>query len=164
MADTLLIAYGNPSRQDDGVALHLMLHLRAMLQLEPLPLLELSDGPLAPGLQVVYTQQLVPEMSEALAQVDKAVFIDAHVPGTDWLPIHWRPITPQHHVTMVSHHFTPETLLAWSYSLYGKAPQAFILSILGTNFDFGYELAPETERRALEAAGILYEKLGFTRN
>ncbi len=161
MRNTLLIAYGNPSRKDDGAAFHILLKLRELLHLDPLPLLELTDGELIPGLHVVYTQQLVPEMSETLAEMDTAVFLDAHVAGTDWPSIHWQEITPRLQTGMVSHHFKPDTLLAWSVSLYGKAPQAFVLSVLGNDFDFGYDLSPETMLLVDKAVHVLISKVNL---
>ncbi|MHB9033112.1 MAG: hydrogenase maturation protease [Anaerolineae bacterium] len=161
MHKILLIAYGNPSRRDDGLAYHVLEHLRELLYLEPIPLLELADGELIPGLEVIYTQQLVPELSENLAEADTVVFIDAHVAAVDWQPVHWQEISARYEAGMVTHHFKPDTLLAWSSSLYGKAPQAFILSVLGVDFDFGYELSPETSQLVIEAAKLLADKLSL---
>ena len=162
MASTLLIAYGNPSRQDDGLAYHLVLTLRNLLGLASIPLDELADGELLPGLQVYYTQQLMPEMAELLSEVDTVVFMDAHVAGTAYQPIHFQEIQPLFRPSMVSHHFKPEVLVAYSMSLFGRAPRALILSVLGTNFDFGTELSPGAAERTIEAAFLLATQLGFT--
>jgi len=54
MLDTLLIAYGNPDRRDDGVAYHIINRLRAKLGLAQQPILELEEGDLEPGLAVLY--------------------------------------------------------------------------------------------------------------
>jgi hydrogenase maturation protease len=155
----LLIAYGNPSRQDDGLAYHIVIALRNLLGLETIPLDELADGELRDGLQVCFTQQLVPEMAEMLSEMDIVIFIDAHVPGTGYQQVHWEEIQPLFQPSMVSHHFKPEVLVAWCSSLYGHTPQAFILSVLGTNYDFGTELSPETEARVHEAAHLLATQL-----
>jgi hydrogenase maturation protease len=154
-----LIAYGNPSRQDDGLAYHVILALRDLLGLELVTIDELQDGELLPELQVCFTQQLVPEMAEMLAEMSIVVFMDAHVPGTDYQPVHWQEIEPLFRPSMVSHHFKPEVLIAWCSSLYGHTPQAFVLSVLGTAFDFGTELSPEANLRARQAAQLLNEKL-----
>jgi hydrogenase maturation protease len=156
-----LIAYGNPSRQDDGLAYHIVLALRDLLGLESITMDELSDGVLIPGLQACFTQQLMPEMAQMLAEVDTVVFIDAHVPGTNHQPIHWEEIQPLFHPSMVSHHFKPEVLIAYSESLYGRSPKAIVLSVLGTHFDFGTELSFETAVRVREAAHLLAIHLGL---
>ena len=122
---------------------------------------QLADGELFSGLQVCYTQQLMPEMAEVLAEMDLVIFIDAHVPGTNFQPVHWEEIQPLFRPSMVSHHFKPEVLIAWSASLYGRAPQAFVLSVLGTDYDFGTELSPEAAERAHEAAHLLAVQLGL---
>jgi len=159
MCHTLLIAYGNPSRRDDGLAFHILLNLRTLFDLEAVELLDLTDGELLPGLQAIYAQQLIPEMSEALSKVQVAIFIDAHVADAGWPPIYWQETTPRFEAGMVSHHFTPDTLLAWSVSLFGRAPRAFTLSVEGVDFDFGYELAPQTAVLADQAAALLAEKI-----
>ena len=159
MTSTLLIAYGNPSRQDDGLAYHIVLALRSLLGLEPLTMDELADGELLSGLQVCYTQQLMPEMAEMLAEMDTVIFMDAHVPGTSYQPVHWEEIQPLFRSSMVSHYFKPEVLIAWSTSLYGRAPKAFVLSVLGTDYDFGTELSHDAAERAHEAAHLLAVQL-----
>jgi len=158
---TLLIAYGNPSRQDDGAAYHVVMHLRLLFGLKALSVLDAADEELQPGLRVVYTQQLVPEMSAELAEMDCVVFIDAHVDGAGYTPVHWQEIFPRFQPGAVSHHFAPSQLLAWSQSLYQRVPRAYILSVLGTRFDFGLDLSPETAERAREAAFLLVQKLGI---
>ena len=161
MTATLLIAYGNPSRQDDGLAYHIVLALRDLLGLELITIDEFADGELLSGLQVCYTQQLMPEMAEMLAEMDTVVFMDAHVPGTSYQPVHWEEIQPMFLPSMVSHHFKPKVLIAWCTSLYGRAPKAFVLSVLGTDFDFGTELSSETAKRVNEAAHLLADRLGL---
>jgi hydrogenase maturation protease len=79
------------------------------------------------------------------------VFVDAHVEGTAWSPVHWQEITPAYDPGFVTHHLKPQTLLALCLSLYAKRPQGYILSVLGTDFDFGEELSSTTSARAEEA-------------
>lgn len=129
--------------------------------MEQISLDDLADNELLPGLQVCYTQQLMPEMAEMLAEMDTVVFMDAHVPEATFQPIHWEEIRPLFRPSMVSHHFKPEVLIAWCSSLYGHAPQAFVLSVLGIAYDFGTELSPDAADRACEAAHLLVAKLGL---
>jgi len=46
-------------------------------------------------------------------------------------------------------------LLALCQTLFGHAPKAYVLSVLGHDFDFGDELSAETSALAEEAVGRL---------
>ena len=41
-----------------------------------------------------------------------------------------------------THHMTPAAVLAWARALYGRAPEAMLLSMAGADFDPGPELSP----------------------
>ncbi len=148
MTSVLLVGYGNLSRRDDGVAFHIIARLRRRLGL-PEQTVEEDTLDAQPATMLVH--QLGPEMAETLARYDAVVFIDAHVAGTDWSPVHWQEITPALRPSMVSHHLKPGVLLSLAGSLYGHAPRGYILSVLGADFDFGEELAPATLALAEEA-------------
>ena len=164
MAGVLLVGYGNLSRRDDGVAYHILQRLRKRLG-HPSPALE-DDyeemGGSIPGdarLAMMCAHQLGPEMAEALAQFDVVVFIDAHIASAGWEPVHWQEITPGIRASLVSHHMKPDTLLALCGALYGHTPKGYILSILGTDFDFGMGLSPTTAALVDEAVDGLLELL-----
>lgn len=144
----LLIAYGNTSRRDDGVAYHVVQRLCARLGLA---WDGAEDGVLDEHLSVLRLHQLAPELAEALAQYDVVVFIDAHVGGQGWAPVEWRPIEPTYAPSLVSHHLKPSAVLALCRTLYGVCPQGYALSILGHDFDFGEDLSPATSALADEA-------------
>ncbi len=146
----LLIAYGNTSRRDDGVAYYVVQRLCARLGLPP-ERLEAEDGALDERLNVLRLHQLAPELAETLAQYDAVIFIDAHVEGQGWAPVEWRPIEPTYAPSLVSHHLKPAAVLALCETLYGAHPQGYALSILGHDFDFGEDLSPATLALADEA-------------
>lgn len=156
-ASTLIIGYGNVSRRDDGVALHILRRLRARLGLPPDDLIEPGESAGA-ALAMVCVHQLVPELAETLISYDTVVFVDAHVKGAGWDPLHWQEVEPAYRSGMVSHHLKPAALLALNRSLYGRSPTGYLLSVLGHDFDFGEELSPETNELAEQAVERL---LGF---
>lgn len=148
----LIIGYGNLSRRDDSVAWHIMQRLRQRLGL-PIDDLDLEQDPIdAEGrLVTCFVHQLAPEMAEALTRYDLVVFVDAHVEGTGWDPVWLQEVEPVLTANMVSHHLLPSSLLALCGTLYDRCPSGYTLTVLGHDFDFGEELAPDTSRRADEA-------------
>jgi hydrogenase maturation protease len=169
MTSVIILAYGNASRQDDGVAFHIIARLRRRLGLL-LPDDEVSDSFLAAhecardyiseNLAILCMHQLGPELSETLTHYDFAIFIDAHVQGTDWEVVHWQEVVPAYRPSMVSHHLKPDALLALCSSLFGHTPRGYILSVLGTSFDFGEELSATTSALAEQAVERLVAFLG----
>ncbi|NLG28542.1 MAG: hydrogenase maturation protease [Chloroflexi bacterium] len=145
----LIVAYGNLSRRDDGVAFHVVRRLRQRLGL--------PDAASAPGeavdddyaewgdrLAVVCLHQLAPEIADIVAQSDIVVFVDAHVSMPGWSPVRWSQLAAEYHSGMVSHHLKPDAVLALCQSLYGRCTQGYVLSIEGSDFDFGETLSSTT--------------------
>lgn len=143
----LVIGYGNPSRQDDGVGLAVVNGVR--LRTGQVPLDEGDDGfdDLGHPLDTLFLQQLSPELAETLIDYDHVVLVDAHF-GIYPELIHRTDLDPQVESAIVSHHFKPGTLLALAHQLYGRAPTAELISVRGYAFDFTSVLSPET------AAGV----------
>jgi len=145
MASFLLIPYGNPSRCDDGVAFHIVRRLLDRLGLDAGDMEEVTTYDVADGLTVMGLHQLSPELAQDLAGADVVVFIDAHVLGAGWEDVHWEEIRGELRPSMVTHQLKPQSVLALCQALYGKAPRTYVLSVLGTNFDFGGELSDQAQ-------------------
>jgi len=156
VSGVLLVGYGNLSRRDDGVAYHILGRLRERLGYSS-PELENDYEELGEELALMCTHQLGPEMAETLSRFDVVVFLDAHIASADWEPVHWQEITPAYRPSLVSHHMKPATLLALCGALYGHTPKGYILSVLGTDFDFGQELSPTTAGLVEDAVQVLME-------
>jgi hydrogenase maturation protease len=139
----LVIGYGNPSRQDDGVGLAAVNGLRARAGQAPLD--EGDDGfdDLGHRLDTLFLQQLSPELAETLIDYEHVVLVDAHF-GIYPELVHRTELDPLDEAAIVSHHFKPGTLLALASRLYGRAPTAELISVRGFAFDFTSELSPET--------------------
>ena len=67
----LVIAWGNPLREDDAVAWHVLEALRRLQPRQSLPALHLR-----------HAQQLTPEMAECVSRAAGVVFVDARRDGT----------------------------------------------------------------------------------
>ena len=151
MKHTLIAGFGNTYRRDDGVGLAVVNAVRERLQR---PLLEpLDDGfdDLGHEIDTVVLHQMVPEVAETVADYDLVIFVDAHL-ATLPAPIHEEHMNVEYKTPFVSHQFHPSTVLALAQQMYGKAPDAVLISILGHDFDFGEGLSEQTAALVPEAA------------
>ncbi len=154
-ARLLLVGYGNSSRRDDGVAEHILRRLLERLGLDPEGVMTDDDIEQREGFGAILVHQLAPELAELACRYDVIVFIDAHVAGVDWQPVEWQAIEPSVQGGMSGHHLKPGVILSLSETLYGRRPEAYMLSVLGHNFDFGETLTAETSDLADQAVDRL---------
>lgn len=132
-AGTLVIGYGNPLRGDDGVG----------------PFVAGHFGP-----DAIACHQLTPELAEPISRADRIIFVDAHA-GVPAGKITIRQVVPR---TMAAiHRYEPETLLAFSQQLYGRAPAAILIGIGTASFEFGEDLSPAARRAARAALRAIHK-------
>jgi hydrogenase maturation protease len=132
MMKTLILGYGNTLRKDDGLGVYAAEALASIL--------------LPDDVEILTYQQLSPEISPLLAQMDHAIFIDAALASTGEKPgtINTRLLHPRtNQPSGITHHFDPEALLAMAESLYGHAPRATLFSVTATSFDLEEGLSSE---------------------
>ena len=156
---TLVIGYGNPSRQDDGVGLAVVNGLRRRAGRALLDEGEDGFDDLGGPLDTLFLQQLSPELAETLAVYDHLVLVDAHL-GVYSELIHRADLDPRMETAIVSHHFKPGALLALALQLYGHAPTAELVSVRGFAFDFTSELSPETAEGVALVIDDLWARFG----
>lgn len=130
----LVIAWGNPLREDDGVAWHVLEGLRG---LQPRPWL--------PAMHLRHAHQLTPEMAECISRATGVVFVDARRDGAPG-EVRCEPVAPAAGANPLAHSVSPQTLLLYAESLYGRAPQAAVVSITGERFGMGEGLSPKVQR------------------
>jgi hydrogenase maturation protease len=126
----LVIAWGNPLREDDAVAWHVLEGLRS-----------LKPRPGLPALHLRHAHQLTPEMAECVSRARGVVFVDARrdgVPGE----VRCEEIAPSAGSNPLAHSLSPQALLLYAEQLYGRAPRAVVLSIAGERFGMGEALSP----------------------
>jgi hydrogenase maturation protease len=138
---TLIIGYGNDSRNDDGVGWFVVAEL-ARLGL--------------PGVTFETAQQLDVDFADIVRHHDRVIFVDAAVPE---FPTPWTrtEVTPGFQPHAVAHYLTPADVLGLSQNLHGSAPRSILFSIRGRDFNFGTTLTPEVEQVAREVARQIAE-------
>lgn len=138
----LLIGYGNPGRQDDGLGPTLANALAT------------SD---IPGLTIDSDYQLTVDDAATVAAHDVVVFMDACVCGSE--PFTFGPIQPERAVSFSSHSMTPPTVLALAQELFGASTRGYVLGVRGYCFDeFSERLSPQAQMN-LDAARRFLEVL-----
>jgi hydrogenase maturation protease len=152
---TLVIGYGNPDRQDDGVAWHVLHALAIRLGL-PGPDSYEDLFPPNERLDFSFFLQLTPEMAEEIAPYQRVCFVDAHT-GSIARQVQLVPLEGQFQHSPFTHHLTPQSLLSICQALYGKTPQAALLSVRGYQFEFERQLSPETAALVPEALELILE-------
>ena len=123
----MIIGYGNPLRGDDAFG------YRAAERI--------------PGAIAVH--QLTPELMDPISRADRVIFLDATAEGVPG-EIRRRTLAPAEGSRPFTHHATPESLLAGAQALYGRAPEATLITVTAATFDLSHTLSPEVEK-ALDA-------------
>ena len=154
MRQILVIGYGNPLRGDDGFG-------------------GLAAGYVEerhiPGLEVIVSHQLNPELAEPLHNSSYAIFLDAVAstptcatkapvggPGGDEAgTLRATPVEPCDLSSSGMHHFEPGSLLALSQAIYGQAPPATLIAATARSFRHGAKISAEVRRAAAKAAEVI---------
>ncbi len=126
----LVIAWGNPLREDDGVAWHVLEGLRRLQPRRSLPLLRLR-----------HAHQLTPELAEPVSHAAGVVFVDARRDGKPG-QVSCEPVAPSAGQNPLAHSLSPQSLLLYAESLFGRAPDAVVVGICGERFGMGEGLSP----------------------
>jgi len=141
-----VIGYGNPTRRDDRVGWYVVEKLQAKLGYE---------SPVE--LQTVH--QLEIELADEISHDELVIFVDAHVSEEeDWKRI--TPLEPGYEMGVVTHHLTPTSLIGLTKALYNKEPQGILFSVKGTDFNFGENLSPQTQKYADEVIEDILKYIG----
>jgi len=137
-----VLACGNTLRGDDGVAWHIGSALK--------------DEQAYSEVEVILTQQLLPEHAEPLSRTDLAIFIDCSSvsePGTvSTTPVHQTDCLP----SIFTHHLDPASLLRLTQDLYGCTPsRAVAITIGGQSFELSEKLSkPVAEAIPIAKAAV----------
>lgn len=159
---TLIIGFGNPDRQDDGVAWHILESLSdrygglsiATCAADIL-IADFSPGS-CPAL--LYQLQLTPELVELFTGFDQIIFIDAQT-GETAQGVQVVAIDPVYKSSPLTHHLTPDACMALLRTVYRHSADGILLTIQGSEFGFGSGLSPMTAEYADQAVEILSDIL-----
>ena len=134
--DILIIGYGNPGRQDDGLGPALA---------------EAIDQLNLPNVTVDSDYQLTVEHAEMAAHYAVVIFADATQDNQE--PFSCTRIEPgPPALRFTSHHLTPQDVLALTRDLFAAQPTAYLLAIRGHRFgELELGLSPNAQA-ALEGA------------
>jgi hydrogenase maturation protease len=138
----LLIGYGNPDRQDDGVAWHILRAYAAKLGL-PAPASYEDEFPANDRLDFAFYLQLTPELAEDLSRYEQVCFVDAHT-GEIHQPVRLVEVESQFQRSPFTHHLTAQSLLSMCETLYSVKPRAALVSVRGYRFGFARELSRQS--------------------
>jgi hydrogenase maturation protease len=151
----LILGYGNPDREDDGVAWHILHALILKLGLTPPESCE-DEFPEFPRIDLAFHLQLTPEMAEDLLAYEYVCFVDAHT-GNIPEPVRLIPVVSEFQASPFTHHLTPQSLLSMCQSLYETKPDAALLSVLGHRFLFSRQLSEETAQLVPQAVELIWD-------
>lgn len=142
----LLLGYGNPGRQDDGLG------PAAAAAIEALGW---------PGVTTSDNYQLVLEDAVDIAAHDVVWFVDAAIEGE--APCTLTRLEPALDIAFTSHLLKPETVLAIAEQQFGARPQAYLLAIRGYEFAFCEGLTDRAARNLERAVSLLRDRIGARR-
>jgi hydrogenase maturation protease len=146
---TLIIGFGNPDRQDDGVAWHILTRLAELLR-RPIPSMDEGFYPNKENPDLLFVLQLIPELAETISVYQRVCFIDAHT-GNVPMDVNIVEIKAEYQRSSFTHHMTANTCLSLVQTIYGQDPQTILVSVRGYKFGFSHELSPITHRLAEQA-------------
>jgi len=149
-----VIGYGNPDRQDDGVALQILVRLADNLRRPVLNQPEECFFPSGLNPDLWFDLQLLPEMAQTVAGYERVCFIDAH---TGQVPeeVQITPLAGYYQPSVLTHHMTPATFLSLCQALNNKTPEAILVSVRGYQFGFSRVLSPQTDRLVDQAVKVI---------
>ena len=140
MARCLVIGYGNPLRGDDGVGWRVANDVAASL----------ADA----SVEALTVHQLTPELSASISRADRVIFVDAAATGAHGAILCW-PLAetepPAAAGGFDSHLASPDQLLVMAAELFGRRPEAHLMTIAGGVFALSEELSPPVAAAVAEA-------------
>jgi hydrogenase maturation protease len=131
----LVIGYGNPAREDDGLGPALIERLEKMGM---------------DGVALDADYQLTVEDAANIADYDVVVFVDAAVKGND--PYEFYPLTPKQLSAFSTHSVGPEEVLGLACDLFYAKTEAYMLAIRGYSFEMYEESPTDKALKNLECA------------
>ena len=143
----LVLAFGNPGRQDDGLG------SRCAELLEQHPAIAREAD-----VQIEIDYQLTVEDTLLVSQADYVVFVDAAINlDADY---RFTPVEAHPQASFSSHLLAPHGLLYLAEILFGHSSKAFLLSIKGYEFaQFEEALSPQAEINLHKAFAFLHKQL-----
>jgi hydrogenase maturation protease len=147
----LVLGVGNPLRGDDALGWHAARQLARQYGAEAEARF-LEDNRWASAdqsVEIMTCQQMTMDLVEPVHEAEQVIFIDASVKGEPGSLV-CEAVAPEAPQNLISHQFDAPTLLAAVKALYGVCPQAVVLSVTASTFDYTEELSPAVAARLPE--------------
>lgn len=141
---TLVVGIGNPLRGDDAFGAEIAARLG------------IHRGDFT---EVIAVHQLLPELADDLRHCDVVVFIDASSSGVSG---EWKceRIYPGDRAPESSaHRMDPEAILHLTQRIYGRCPEAWLVSVTGESFEHGAPLSAKIEAAIPAVLSCLHERI-----
>lgn len=122
MLKLLVIGYGNPMREDDGIGWHLARFLEEKNEDDTV--------------HIIQSHQLMPEYSEEVSKAKKVLFIDCKE-GPEVGKIDFKKIEPAYYDAenkSTFHHMSIEGILSVAGTLYKHMPEAWVFTVESNQF------------------------------
>lgn len=136
----LVIGYGNPLREDDGVGRHVA-HALCCRYPEWAP-------------AVLSVHQLTPELAEAVSRVDTVVFVDASAEGVPG-EVRCIRLGAEARQSGDTHVYSPQGLLTLAEVCFGHRPEAYVVTLTGSAFGFSENLSAAVQRAVPLVAALV---------
>ncbi len=129
----LVIGFGNPLRGDDGIGWNAADALARSIR---------DDR-----IRIMPCIQLTLDLAESIARAESVIFIDAAIDLAAG-QLRMERLAPEAHgEESGTHHFDPRTLLMCAQVLYGRAPEALMITMGGASFDCRDEMSSAVRER-----------------
>ena len=132
MKKVLLYGFGNIGRQDDGLGVLLIEHLEELVKNSDLECIDF---------EVNY--QLNIEDAHTISQYDIVFFADACLNQAN--PIEVARVEPSEKTEFTMHAMNPSFILHLCNVLYNEAPETYLVTMRGSEFEFGQPITGEAQ-------------------
>ncbi len=137
--NVLVIGYGNPLREDDGIGWRVVEEIENGQNVGDLQSLVNCQ------LSTIATHQLLPELAEEVSGAGLVVFVDASVEGEPGQIVVREIVPVTQEMGAFTHHFDPAGLLGYARDLYGRFPRAYLVTITAVSLGYGEGLSATVE-------------------
>lgn len=102
------------------------------------------------NVEAIERHQLTPELAEPISRAARVIFVDAAVNQPDDA-VRVAALAPAAGQQVLYHTASPAALLGLAESLFGRAPEAWLVTIPVTEVGIGEHLSPQAQRGVAEA-------------
>lgn len=159
----ILIGYGDPEREDRGIAWYVFLDLARCLN-RTIPV-EPREGFYSSGFpaDMIFVPQLVPNLAERITDYERACFITAHT-DPDAENIVWKPLENGGAALPDAQTADPANCLTAAKEIFGHAPEAVHLSVRAFSTGLKRGLSEQAHALLPEVTGQLLDWLANRRD